>query len=523
MMFRNFGPFIALLAFAALPLIGRAQNLDSAIQVHPNAIENSNRTIDMIQLDNQVASMVQKHLEAEAEKKKKAEEEAKSQADAGKSAAAPDLSMSAKWNHGFEISTKDKHFRVHVGGRYQFDSSWYSTDQSVQDNIANQYRDGVDFRRARFRIDGTMYENTEWATEIDFVNSLVTRNQPLSLTSPGFTESTTVALTDFWWTFKEVPIVGNIRLGQQKEPIGFEHLVSSRFLPFMERSYNQDSFYGGLFNGFNPGIQCFRNYGDKDGAIQFGIFKPASNVFGYNIGDGDYSITGRMTHLLWYADEGRSLIHLGISGRQASAVSERGLPTRVQTFRTRDAIRSGLAGDWPSPASISLYGDDMQSLNGEAVAVYGPWTVQSEYLLNGFQDARTNLNGPGSNVTYHGGYIQLLYFLTGESDNYDREKGAFDRVKPTHAFRWGKAACGPCPGWGAWQIGSRYNFLDLNDEGFNGGKLHNLTTGLNWFWNPNMKWQFNYFATYRDVSETISFPNGSGWIHGFGTRIACDF
>ncbi len=38
--------------------------------------------------------------------------------------------------------------------------------------------------------------------------------------------------------------LGNIRVGNQKEPVGFERLVSSRFLPFMERSYNQDVFYG---------------------------------------------------------------------------------------------------------------------------------------------------------------------------------------------------------------------------------------------------------------------------------------
>ena len=76
---------------------------------------------------------------------------------------------------------------------------------------------------------------------------------------------------------------------------------------------------------------------------------------------------------------------------------------------------------------------------------------------------------------------------------------------------------------GAWQVGIRYNHLDLNDQGINGGILDNWTAGVNWFWNPNSKFQFNYMATYRDANNTTSFPNGSGWINGFGTRLAIDF
>ncbi|MBM3965555.1 MAG: hypothetical protein FJ308_10910 [Planctomycetes bacterium] len=76
---------------------------------------------------------------------------------------------------------------------------------------------------------------------------------------------------------------------------------------------------------------------------------------------------------------------------------------------------------------------------------------------------------------------------------------------------------------GAWQIGARYNYLDLNDSGFKGGVLHNQTYGLNWFLNPNMKCQFNCMNAYRDVAATAQFPNGNGWIHEWGMRIACDF
>lgn len=434
------------------------------------------------------------------------------------------LAMSAKWNNGLELQTKDKNFRVHVGGRYQLDTSWYSADPAVQSNINIPYADGIDFRRARLRVDGTLYKYQEFAAEVDFVNSFRTRNQPVSATNPGFTDNAVTALTDFWWQFNEVPRFGSIRIGQQKEPIGFEHIVSSRFLPFMERSYNQDTFYGGTFNGFNPGIQMFRNYGaDENGVIQLGLFKPANNVYGFNTGDGDYSVTGRATRLLQYCDEGRCVTHVGMSFRQASAVSQAGVPGRLQTFRTRDAIRSGLSADWPVPAGIVLFGDDMQWFNSELAMVRGPWTVQGEYLVSAFHDAGLAFGGPvDPNVTYHGGYIQVLRFLTDDFDHYNKKTGVFERVSPLHPYRMPIGdSC--CTGRGAVQAGVRYNYLDLNDSALNGGILHNFTFGVNWFLNPNMKLQGNYIFTHRDVSDTTAFPLGSGWIHGFGARIAIDF
>ena len=49
---------------------------------------------------------------------------------------------------------------------------------------------------------------------------------------------------------------------------------------------------------------------------------------------------------------------------------------------------------------------------------------------------------------------------------------------------------------GRWQIGARYNAIDLNDNGINGGILNSFTFGVNWFWTPNVKVQFNYDLTH---------------------------
>ena len=62
-------------------------------------------------------------------------------------------------------------------------------------------------------------------------------------------------------------------------------------------------------------------------------------------------------------------------------------------------------------------------------------------------------------VAFNGGYIEALYFLTGENRQYNRQSGVFDRVVPfQNAFstRTGQF------GWGAWQPGIRLDWLNLN-------------------------------------------------------------
>ena len=71
---------------------------------------------------------------------------------------------------------------------------------------------------------------------------------------------------------------------------------------------------------------------------------------------------------------------------------------------------------------------------------------------------------------------------------------------------------------GAWQVGVRYSWIDLNDNSIPGGVVNGVTFGLNWYLNPNLKFQWNYDIADRDV-------NGSsdGLVHSFGMRTAFDF
>lgn len=81
--------------------------------------------------------------------------------------------------------------------------------------------------------------------------------------------------------------------------------------------------------------------------------------------------------------------------------------------------------------------------------------------------------------------------MTGEHRRYSRSSGTFSFVRPQNNFGIGS-------GWGAWEVAARYSRLDLDDRNIKGGKLDNITVGLNWHLNPNTRVMWNYVNADRD-------------------------
>jgi phosphate-selective porin OprO/OprP len=479
-----------------------------------------------------------------------------------------DQNLQSRWDRGLTGESANKDFRIKVGGRTQVDASAFSAAPNTnqppyQGGLDPGLADTVNFRRARLRIEGRMYEMYDWACEYDFVNQINVNNEtyPTERDSGPLT-----AVTDLWLQVREIPILGTIRVGNQKDPYGYEHLTSSRWLNFMERSYAQDAFEGPFNNGFLPGIQVMNSNEEGDIGWQVGEFKNTTNPFGFSNSSGGSMTVGRLIYLPVFEDEGRKLVHLAISGRTmeprrqyTSFDRTTGLPigdeiTAVR-FRSRGDIRNGPPGPLNSIyADAGLLQGTWQNMIGlEFVANNGPWSFQSEYFGSWLYNARTtsagglNTNGfqpkPGTNVGtvyYQAGYAEVLYFLTGESRTYSKIEYRVDRPIPHNNFYALRDRSAHRNQWniseGAWQVGARYNYLCLNDSGVNGGVLNGVTLGLNWLLNPNARVYFNYDLTYRDFVSTpwtkdqktgavVASPsyNGSGFINGFGTRLAFDF
>ncbi|HKB03876.1 MAG TPA: porin [Gemmataceae bacterium] len=421
--------------------------------------------------------------------------------------------------HLLQMEAANGLFKFYVGGRLQIDAVWMRAESQVarptDEGGVGRVDDGTNFRRARFDFGGTFYKNIEFLMEFDFINTFDAERADGRVLAAN-----TPAPTDMWVTFHEVPWVGNVRIGNQKPPISFEHMISSRFLNFMERSLDFDAFIENQNNGFEFGICAFDTYLDDMGTWAVGVFKNTRNVFGWNVGDGEYDLTARATLLPIYDSDGEYLVHIGIG------CSHRDFDDDFDRVRARTLVRNGPATLHTRVADVRYFGSSRDQVVPELVAVWGPWTLQAEYYGVWVHDAVTpTTGGPTTNhgtVCFQGAYAELLYFLTGEHRYYNRKIGAFGRVTPNsnfHAFREPAEGEACDAGIGAWQVGVRYSWLDLEDNGIHGGVCHDITLGLNWFLNPYMKWQWNATALYRDVVT----PDRSGWICGFGTRIAFDF
>ena len=89
--------------------------------------------------------------------------------------------------------------------------------------------------------------------------------------------------------------------------------------------------------------------------------------------------------------------------------------------------------------------------NPEAALIAGRLTLAAEYTLGRVTDRVR----PDADV--HGGYLSALVFLTDDTRPYDGSTGTFERVEP-------KAPVGE-GGFGAVEVGARFDALDLSDAG----------------------------------------------------------
>ncbi|MCZ2341377.1 MAG: OprO/OprP family phosphate-selective porin [Bacteroidales bacterium] len=433
-----------------------------------------------------------------------------------KPATADSPSFQAYWNHGLFVGSPDKEFLFHVGGAVQLDSAWYTAQPSLTTfpGGTGPFRDGTTPRRLRLRTDATVYGNLDFCVEIEFINGFTDGAQP----SPRLRDaevSTIPSLTDVYVVQRDVPLLGNVRIGNQKEPFSLEHLESFRFLPFMEYSYLFDLNYATAFNnGYTPGIAAYNTWANGRIYTHGGFFKNLPAPFAFGLGDGEYAATGRIGLLPILNLDERRLWYIG------GAMSRRDPVEGVVTARIRNQVRNApgpLLNILATTGAVPAESNGIFSLDSAFVS--GPLTVLGEFQSNQLYGASTTNGVPLGTVNYNGFYVSTLYFLTGESRTWNTQAYIFNRVIPKSNFLVDKETHG-IKGWGAWEVGARYSYLDLNDKTIRGGRLQAVTLGLNWYLNPITKFQFNYDCAYKDLGSN---PLAKGIIHSFGTRLNFDF
>ena len=421
------------------------------------------------------------------------------------------------WLNGFRLQTANRDFVLHVGGMAQADGVWLTGNpanvMAIPGGGTNGVglADAVDLRRARLLLAGTVYEFYDWALQYDFAN---TQKDDAGQSVPNAANSPAALNVDV--TVRELPWVGNFRIGNMVTPIGLEHQQFAGFTDFMEFSYLFDAYYGQFNNGFAPGVMIFNQTQDQNATMSLGLYKQLNNAFGAGVGDGQNQATGRVTWTPWYDEpsEGRYLMHVGLGASHQAAVQGQ---IRI---RSRASLRNG-----PGAVVPILVDTSELDSNGETIVapewalVLGPLSFQAEYVASFLGNASVPGAASQGTAFFQGYYVQAMYFLTGEHREYDRTQGYFGRVRPHEDFYRVRGQRGIFTTRGAWQVGARYDYLDLRDKGINGGVAQDVVLGLNWIWNPNMRMQFNYAWTHRDAPQNVVEGN----INGFGMRIGYDF
>jgi hypothetical protein len=148
------------------------------------------------------------------------------------------------------------------------------------------------------------------------------------------------------------------------------------------------------------------------------------------------------------------VVHLSVEGVSKASIGRIiAVPESAQTPRYLDTGRFEAEG-----ALIA---------NFESALLLGPLSLQGEYVRSAMDSAAAG------DPVFNGGYVQISWFITGEHRAYDPAQGKFVQTAlKGNVFRG--------EGPGAWQLAARWSVLDLNDGEVNGGRLEDVTLGINW-------------------------------------------
>lgn len=373
--------------------------------------------------------------------------------------------------------------RMKVFGRVHVDYWGFLKDEDGIRALENgdDPEDAFGFRRMRIGVSGNVDDNMGYKIEAEFA------------------AGNDFEFRDAYISFTNLPRLQTLIIGNQKRPYGLDHLNSSRYNVFLERPFiieavNEDA--------RRLGIASYGFSRDEGWNWRFGVYnrdkvQDAGNYRGDNL---QLEVTGRIARTAWWdaASDGRGYAHVGFAGSIGRASGFN--PNNELRYRTRPEARSSQR--WINTDFID--GAHYAYLAAvEGVLNVGPTQLVSEYQVVNVDRNGAFPGGTYDDAWFHGGYVYVSYFLTGEHIPWSRQSGTLGRVKPFENFFH---VC-DCEGFrqrglGAWQVAARFSYADFNSVDINGGIGNAVTLGLNWHWNPYARMQFNYILGSIARNET---------------------
>ncbi|MBC7656859.1 MAG: porin [Frankiaceae bacterium] len=266
-----------------------------------------------------------------------------------------------------------------------------------------------------------------------------------------------------------------VKVGQFKQPNSLEELSSTKNNDFIAKAMTTN------LQAVARRVGASLVTGADKWSVTGSVF---TRELTRNLGQGNgYGVRGTWAPIL---DTG-SILHLGVSlvdyeARDAGSVVG-AIPVFDGDNRARFRVRpdADLTGARLVDSGLFTDADRIRTVGLEAFWVHGPVKLQGEMM-------QTDVGRTAhQDYSFDSFYVSGLWNLTGETWGYK------DYVVTTGLPNE--------PANGMWQLGLRYDKVDLNDGSFTapstvtgvlGGEESNWTVGLNWYWRSNFKFALNY-------------------------------
>ncbi len=383
------------------------------------------------------------------------------------------LGVEAYWKDGVFLRTPEESFVLRLGGRYQADGRFFTSDSRNTSTFLN--------RSARLFAQGWFHKDWEFKVEGDFVGG-----EP--------------ELQDGYLAWKHFE-AATLKVGQFKEPFSMAQLDSPLFRKIAELAPIDR-----ITPSRDLGVELSGKLFDSRVNYAIGFFNGngRQNSGGTDNND-DKDVAARILVQPFRGRDSAWLkgIYVGGGGTWGNEEGTAGdLTTLESGTRWFDFHPSaGNAGTVRREGARSRWGVDLAWL-------IGPFGLRAEYLADQSDLERTN--GPGalpadpleSTIDTSGYYVMANVWLTGEDDLYNK-RPTVDRVFAP----WSEKG-----GWGAIEVAVRYSTAEVDETAFDDGLADRLVStgeinqwagGVNWWFNPFVKLTVDYVHNHFEDGIVI--------------------
>lgn len=369
------------------------------------------------------------------------------------------------------FKSDDGNFKMRLDTRIYINGSYFLDDPD--EILSNQ----TNLRKARFAVKATLWKY--WSMEWDI----------------DVAEGDLVEVKDIWASYSGFKN-SHLKFGNFKQAFGLEELTSSRMQVFPERAmamlaFETDRKFGLEYSRWGTLGEVPYNW--RGSFFTQSLAIEAKSGYEKEVDETGMGFAGRFVVAPELTDD--ILLHVGVAAVYDTPDDD----SEYLEFKSEAETKNG---DLEFLDTNKIKEADHGIRYGlEGVLQYRNLHLQGEYIQASIIRLEDSEAG---DATFEGGYAYLSWLITGERRLWNIGDGEFGEVIPKSNKT------------GAWELAARYSHLNLNDEDaymsspvegadprlITGGAGNIITLGMNWYANPNVKFQLAYSMV--DLSQNAN-------------------